>query len=251
MATQLLQRLLAKLGYISAEGMLVPGAQKRLLQQVHQQLTMEVIASRHIDTVLDVGANRGQFALSLRKAGFDGNIVSFEPASAPLQQLERLAARDSKWTVINRALGASSEKSSLKLMKKSEFNSLLAADNSACAQVQGRNQTVATEAVQVARLDDLYPELKQKAGIRRALLKTDTQGYDLEVLRGAERTLQDVYAVQLEASFIPIYAGMPHALEALREVLSHDFELISLLPGPRHEQSKAMIEADCLFARKC
>lgn len=57
-------------------------------------------------TVLDVGANVGQFGAGLRRAGFSGTIVSFEPLSAAHARLSEIAAGDPAWHVAPRmALG--------------------------------------------------------------------------------------------------------------------------------------------------
>lgn len=57
-----------------------------------RQSVADFIADRSIDTVLDVGANVGQFASSLRKKGFSGRLESFEPVSSVFADLEDAAA---------------------------------------------------------------------------------------------------------------------------------------------------------------
>ncbi|MEU0217078.1 FkbM family methyltransferase, partial [Streptomyces sp. NPDC006265] len=60
---------------------------------------MQLILRSRIDVVLDVGANRGQYAAMLRRFGYRGRIVSFEPLHEPLRTLRRRAAADPLWTV--------------------------------------------------------------------------------------------------------------------------------------------------------
>ena len=55
-------------------------------------LRARLLASERIDLLLDVGANEGQYALRMRRAGFQGRIVSFEPLSDAFAALERRAA---------------------------------------------------------------------------------------------------------------------------------------------------------------
>jgi hypothetical protein len=61
---------------------------------------------RGITTVLDVGANVGQFARMIRGAGFTGDILSFEPLSVAYARLGRRSRRDDRWRAFNLAVGA-------------------------------------------------------------------------------------------------------------------------------------------------
>src|SRR4051812_7639733 len=61
-----------------------------------------MLASNGVDVVFDVGANVGQFAQSLREAGYHGGIVSFEPLSAAHAQLLRASKGDVDWQVAPR-----------------------------------------------------------------------------------------------------------------------------------------------------
>src|SRR5262245_42805297 len=59
-----------------------------------------------IDLILDVGANKGQFASEIRHCGYPGRIVSFEPLSQVHGQLLQASAGDSMWEAYPRcALG--------------------------------------------------------------------------------------------------------------------------------------------------
>src|SRR4051794_18594391 len=58
------------------------------------------------DLVIDVGANAGQYARSLRNAGYRGRLVSFEPLSGPFASLSAAAEHDDQWTTIRAAVGA-------------------------------------------------------------------------------------------------------------------------------------------------
>ena len=66
---------------------------------------MDFIENRRVNLVLDVGANVGQFAQSLRNRGYAGRIISFEPVKEAFSALENAARGDDLWTASNLALG--------------------------------------------------------------------------------------------------------------------------------------------------
>ncbi len=65
----------------------------------------EVIRRSGVSTVLDVGANTGQWAMELLRDGFTGRIVSFEPHPAAYAQLTEIAPQFNM-TCLNVGLGA-------------------------------------------------------------------------------------------------------------------------------------------------
>lgn len=68
-----------------------------------------------IDTVLDVGANTGQFALTLRNdLGYAHTILSFEPLSSAFDQLQSRAAADRRWQAFHHGLGDREETREIK-----------------------------------------------------------------------------------------------------------------------------------------
>src|SRR5690242_8065586 len=67
---------------------------------------MRLLATHGIDVVLDVGANIGQYGEELRRLGYRGRIVSFEPMSAAFAELQARAQADGRWQVIHAGLGA-------------------------------------------------------------------------------------------------------------------------------------------------
>src|SRR5260370_8256528 len=75
-------------GYeIVAIGPLYPAANRRLTMLVHHG----------VNTVVDVGANTGQYSSALRQAGYKDEILSFEPLSEAYEELERKSRADPNW----------------------------------------------------------------------------------------------------------------------------------------------------------
>ncbi|MEV1019908.1 hypothetical protein [Streptomyces sp. NPDC050264] len=63
------------------------------------------LAHREIDLVLDAGGQDGAFGRALRRRGYRGRIVSFEPFGGARAPVRRVAARDVDWHVLPYALG--------------------------------------------------------------------------------------------------------------------------------------------------
>ena len=160
-----------------------------------------LIREQGIDTVIDVGANTGQFAHSMISQGFTGRIYSFEPQAAIHRQLQDQARRHPSWTVAERcALGDQPGELDLNLSQNTYSSSFLPI-NPLNLQAAPRTAYVGQERVPVLRLDDWA----QRYGISgQLLLKIDTQGFELKVLRGAQGLLPLIQGVLVECSLTPL-----------------------------------------------
>ncbi|AFY76775.1 methyltransferase, FkbM family [Pleurocapsa sp. PCC 7327] len=214
----------------------------------------------NINCVFDIGANEGQYARNLRGLGYDGYIISFEPVSATYSILEKSASRDPKWKAYKLALGTENKKSEINLFGTSLFNSFLTYENEEvstsnisklCSQADlpTESYTIAgREEVEIKRLDNVYNEIVKDLGIEcRLFIKLDTQGYDLEVLKGGKETIQKAIGLQSEISFIQLYQGMPGYLDSLHFFESLGFQVTGLFCVSRYAKSLAAVEFDCIM----
>lgn len=213
----------------------------------HQQAMYlrRLLKEMKADTVLDVGANCGQYGQFLRnQVGFEGLIISFEPIPDNAEAIRKLANSDGKWMVHEMALGSRETTLKLNVMANTVFSSFLKPSNSAINEVFAENRTMRTIDTPVRRLDDVLPELRRKYDVQRPYLKLDTQGYDLEVLVGAEVSLADIAALQTEASIRPLYEGMPDWRTMIDYLTARGFEI-----GAMFSVSEAgfpyLVELDC------
>lgn len=206
-----------------------------------------VFGAHNIDCVVDVGAHRGKFYRLLREdLAFTGPVVSIEPIAELAAELEKRARREAGWRIQRCALGASSGTARLNVMARSDFSSLLEPSDAATGKFHALNAVTRTEDVPMRTLDELMSEDSGKA--QRLYLKLDTQGYDLEVLRGAQNTLPRVAALQSEISFLPIYAGMPSWQESIQRIGALGFAVSGIFSVSR-DPSLRLVEADCVFVR--
>jgi FkbM family methyltransferase len=212
----------------------------------------EVLLTRFLSVarptaVFDVGANIGQYGLSLRKCGFTGRIVSFEAIPSVYARLSAVAAEDRDWIVAPCcALGRAPGEALINLARNSVSSSLLLM-HEAHLQAAPDSRYMASETVRVERLDDIARPLLPKGG--RLMLKVDTQGYEEEVLAGADLVLKSVSAMQLELSVAPLYQGAPSLRRILELCESIGFELHGLIPGFYEEKSGRLLQMDGLFLR--
>lgn len=204
-----------------------------------------------VDLVLDVGANRGQFAQALRAGGYAGRLVSFEPAAGPRTLLEEAAAGDAHWEVRGCALGDADGEAVLHAVDaQSELGSLRAASDFGRAWKDVMAQT-RDETVEVRRLDGLWSHLAQ--GSERVLLKLDTQGFDLAAFRGAGALVGPggpVVAVLTEVACLPIYDGVPTLPEHLAELERSGWALAGLYPVSFDRPTLRVIELDAVLVRE-
>lgn len=122
-----------------------------------------------VDCVIDVGANRGQYYRFLRYwVGFGGRIVSVEPIASLAQGLARKARFDSKWTVVQCALGATCGAGHINVMAQHSFSSILAPDASHTAQFKDLNSVARVEEIAIRTLDDVWPGTRSLPRTRRA-----------------------------------------------------------------------------------
>jgi FkbM family methyltransferase len=206
-----------------------------------------LLRSRGITLVLDVGASEGNYATQLRRLGFTSRIVSFEPLSDAFAALEAATAGDPLWECRHLALGSSDGTAEINVAGNSTSSSLLGMED---RQLKSAPQAkyVGTEPVAVSRLDSIWPELVGDQD--RVYLKLDVQGFELEVLKGAEVSLSYVDCLQAELSFVPLYEGAPTFLEMIEELRSRGFRLAGLEEGHDDVRTGEMLQSDGIFVRE-
>lgn len=205
-----------------------------------------LLRSQGISLVLDVGASAGVYARQLRKLGFGGRIVSFEPLSDAFAELERAAAADPHWECKRLALGSKDGSAEINIAGNSTSSSLLAMEQRHLESAPYAAY-VGKEEIPIARLDSVWSELG--ADGERVYLKLDVQGLELEALKGAERSLPSVSGIQAELSLVPLYEDSPSYLELIEYLGSRGFRLAGLEEGHDDRRTGEMLQADGIFIR--
>jgi FkbM family methyltransferase len=201
----------------------------------------------HIDVVLDVGANAGQFAHHLRRdLAFKGRIYSFEPLSVPFRRLQSRAAQDPDWHAFNFALGDVKGIATINVAANSESSSLLEMLPSH-VEAAPQSKFVGTEDVDVRTLDAIFDDLCQPG--EGVYLKIDTQGFEGRVLQGADRSLPKIDTLQVEMSLTPLYSNELTFGELYQLLLGKGYAMVGLEPGFTNPQTGRLLQVDAIFHR--
>ena len=200
-----------------------------------------------VNCVFDVGANAGQYAKGLRKFGYTGRIVSFEPVAATYDRLKRASEGDDDWWVFPFALGSAESVQEMHVEWNS-MNSLLPPSNYG----KGRYKRFAkgrTEEIDIRRLDAVMEKALDGIAEPRPYLKMDTQGFDLEVFAGAGERIKEFVGIQSEVALLRLYEGSPGMSEALTEYERRGFEITGMYPVTREDSTGRIVEFDCVMMR--
>lgn len=202
-----------------------------------------------INLLVDVGANRGQFGQTVRRSGYEGRLISFEPDPETAAALTNTAASDPMWTVHAMALGETDSEAEFHRFGPDDLNSLHRPVDTGRKVLTGKLQVVETITVPVRTLGSLWGEITE--GIDdpvRCFLKLDTQGHDLKVFLGARDVLPNVTALQTELAWQPLYEDAPPAMEALQVFRQAGFAVSGCFTVNTDRQLRA-VEMDCLMVK--
>jgi FkbM family methyltransferase len=200
-----------------------------------------------IDLVLDVGANQGQYARELRRSGYSGRIVSFEPLPEAFDHLAEAFSSDPLWEGHQLALGETDGRTQINVSGNSVSSSVLEMSSEMVAAVPAAAYAGSRE-VTLCRLDTIVERI---LGLQKNVyLKMDVQGYERAVLTGARRTLDRVAAIESELSLLPLYRGQALFHEVTAYLIDAGFEPIWLEKGLIDPRSGHLLELDAVFIRR-
>ena len=197
-----------------------------------------------IDLVFDVGASTGGYARELREYGYRGRIISFEPSTKAFSALKGAADKDPSWEISHMALGKETGSAQLHLSANNESSSFLNLKKRHTSAYPSASY-VGTETVVLSCLDDEFSKYYREGS--KPFLKIDTQGFELQVLYGAEVCLRKFVGVQVELSLTPLYEGEPSYLEIISHLQERGFSLMSFQPVIDDPRTGQLLQVDGLF----
>lgn len=201
-----------------------------------------------IDTVLDVGANKGQFAQQLFKAGYKGRIISFEPLPDAHKKLQKAAsAFGERWSVGPRVALSDRAGTATYFVTQADTSSSLLEPLKSFVEVTPIAKVEEHIEVRTDRLDVLVSELSLDES--RVFLKLDVQGSEAKVLAGATQMLRSLYGVLIEMSFVNLYEDQSSAIIVQQKMADSGFEIWDIWRGYFNPNTKRLNQVDALFFR--
>ena len=178
------------------------------------------ISKLPIKTILDIGANKGQFVKNIVKIFPNANIYAFEPVPIACGKLKKWADKQNgKVKVYQLALGDEDRKLEMNLHKMfsaaSSFLPTTELSKSKYPMTQKQEKILVSQ----KKLDDLLRENEQDL-ISDILIKLDVQGYEDKVIKGGYQTFKRASACIVEISLDKLYQGQAN-FKAIFSLLSN------------------------------
>ena len=205
---------------------------------------LELLKSNVINLILDIGANTGQFGRKIRDLGYEGRIVSFEPQSVAFDQLQKNSLSDKLWEVENFGLGKEDSLKTINVSKNSYSSSILP--------MMEQHLTSAPDAVyvdkeeiEVKRLDNIFHKYVKNSD--SVFVKIDTQGFEKQVLIGAEGVLDNIKGFQMELSLTELYQGETLMQDMISFLKEKGFLLRLIEGGHQNYNTGELLQVEAFF----
>ena len=215
-------------------------------RDLYRLLNKPWLKRQSIGTVLDVGANEGQFIKPARVLFPKASILAFEPNPRLIQSLQDLLPSGTG-AVCQIACGREAGTMPLHLMKFSPASSLLRPTSLRIPDFPAA-ETEETIEVKVSRLD--FVVRGHPLARKPYLLKIDVQGFELQVLQGAVDILPDVSAIVCEVNAVSFYEGQAAFEDIYGFVRQHNFKLVDIGEPIRNSNTGEVLYFDVAFLNK-
>ncbi len=195
-------------------------------------------------TLIDVGANVGDFTADFLSVFPDSQVWCMEPVSQTCQTLNRRFADNPKVRVV--PCGASDRRGSAEIILAADhrFSTLIPYSQ---AGLTGRNfEMVDRETVQLDRID----ALPIGADPGQLVLKIDVQGHEAVALQGAAGLLGRADLVLAEVSFANQHAAQAPSFSSITSLLAAYDLFPVIFQEPGYIQTSYGYERDVIFVRR-
>lgn len=207
---------------------------------------IEIANKLEVDLLLDIGANRGQYAEKMIESGFYKNILSFEPLSDAHEVLNKKAHQQKNWKVYAKCAVGDSDGFSEINIANNEYSSSLLVVNEKHLSIAPEAASKHSEKVKLIKLDSISEDIYGD----NIFIKIDTQGFEDKVLLGAsEKILRRTKLIQLELSLLELYTGGLTIDKMIPLLEKYNFEPLFFSPGFNDRATNEIQQLDGFFIR--
>lgn len=185
---------------------------------------------------IDVGAYVGDWTRSFKRIFPESAILMIEPQAAKATVLSKVKSELPNVDLHMVLLGAREEES-VGFCESETASSVLQ---------ESANRHPPTANMSMTTLDAITAKTPFA---RPNFIKVDVQGYELEVLRGGERTLESAEAVLIELNLLQLHEGAPLFHESAEFMGNHGFQVYDICSLIRRPYDGAVWQSDVMFIR--
>jgi FkbM family methyltransferase len=217
----------------------------RVAASVENEDLLRYLKTFGVGCFVDIGSNRGQFALAARHFFPFAHIYCFEPLAEAVRVLRKVFSNDSLVVVHEMAIGDVEGPMTLHVSKMDDSSSLLPISSMQSSLYPGTGEKE-TRAVQVKPLQDV---INVKDIKNPAVLKIDVQGFEGQVLRGSRSLLPYFSYIYAECSFVPLYLGQSLTFDVIDYLEPFGF-ILSGAYNMSYDKNGIAVQGDFLFSKQ-
>ena len=201
--------------------------------------------TQNIQTVIDIGANNGDFAAFLYRFFKPKATYVFEPLASCAEDLRSKASSIPNFYVFNLGLSDHTKREYLYENSYSPASSFLHVSEVSKLEFPQTSEET-PKIVEVRPLDDLLdPKLLEK----NILVKVDVQGFEDRVINGGKKVFSTAQCVLIEMSFAPMYDGQPLFEEIHSLLVNLGFRFSGFKNQISSSQSGQPLFGHCLYLK--
>ena len=163
------------------------------------------LAELGIKTILDIGANEGQFAEKISAILPEASLICFEPLPEPFEKLKNKFAGKPGFSCLEIALGEREGRQKIFRNEYSPSSSILTMKSTHKEAFEFARKEFSEE-ISIRRLDSVAKQIKIEAPY---LVKIDVQGYERQVIDGGIDIIRSASIIIIETSFVELYEKSP------------------------------------------
>ena len=183
-----------------------------LERNIHQKRISKFLQNRSIKTIIDVGAHKGEFAQNALQIESVNKIIAFEPQKKIFSLLKEKFSDNDKVVLNNFALSEKVEKRIMKINKMTATSTLNHEINNDSLYFKfksfllyQKNSIIDEEEIDTTTFDAFF---NGEIFNENTLLKIDTEGYEIHVLKGSEQKIREMKYILIENQFSKMYKNV-------------------------------------------